>query len=162
VSKLKLALEDFALCGGCEIALADLGEGLLKVLDEDLDLVYAPVLASTRDYDSADVTLLIGAIRNQHDLERLKEARKKSKILVAFGTCPGSGGLVGLANLYGRNDLVKSAYPKEGDHTDERSKKLLEKLEPAYKHVKVDYIIPGCPPPGPVIKQMLRGLLGGK
>ena len=160
VNKLKLALEDFALCGGCEIALADLGAELLSLLDEDMDLVYAPVLASATDYENADVTLLIGAIRNQHDLERVKAARKKSKILVAFGTCPSSVGLVGLANLYDPDELVKSAYPTES--AGERSKDLLKKVEPVYKHVQVDYIIPGCPPPAPVIKQMFRKILGGK
>lgn len=162
MSKPKLALEDLALCGGCEIALADLGERLLRMLDKDLDLVYAPVLASATDYDSADVTLLIGAIRNQDDLERVKAARKKSKILVAFGTCPSSVGLVGLANLYSPDELVKSAYPTESATPDEKSKNLLKNVEPAYKHVKVDYIIPGCPPPAPVIKQMFRKILGGK
>lgn len=162
MGKLKLALEDFALCGGCEIALADLGLGLLRLLGKQMDLVYAPILASTTDYEKADVTLLIGAIRNQHDLERAKAARKKSKVLVAFGTCPGSVGLVGLANLYDRDQLVKGAYPAESTRPEGGSSFLLEKIEPASKHVRVDYIVPGCPPPSPVIKQMFRKILGGE
>jgi coenzyme F420-reducing hydrogenase gamma subunit len=158
-AKAKLAIEDCAICGGCEIALADLGIPLLKVLDKTLDLVYAPILASATDYDEADVTLVIGTVRTKHDLERVQEARKKSKILVSFGTCPSTGGLVGLGNLKTKEELLAGAY---GDKAPTQgTPELLDKLEPLSKHVKVDYVIPGCPPPGAVIRQLLNDIFGG-
>ncbi len=157
-AKAKLAIEDCSICGGCEIALADLGVPLLKVLDKQLDLVYAPILASAIDYDQADVTFVIGTIRSKHDLERVQAARKKSKVLVSFGTCPSTGGLIGLGNLSSNQELLARAY---GDKVPtDGVPELLDKLEPLSKHVKVDYVIPGCPPPGPVIKQLLGELLG--
>jgi F420-non-reducing hydrogenase small subunit len=159
-AKAKLAIEDCAICGGCEIALADLGVSLLKVLDKNIDLVYAPILASTTDFEEADVTFVIGAIRTKHDLERVQAARKKSKVLVSFGTCPGTGGLIGLGNLKGKDDLLNRAY-SEGKVPTQGTPELLDKLEPLSKYVKVDYVVPGCPPPAAVIKQLLGELLGG-
>jgi len=156
-AKAKLAIEDCAICGGCEIALADLGVGLLKVLDKRVDLVYAPVLASAIDYDKADVTFVVGVVRTKHELERVQAARKKSKILVSFGTCPSTGGLAGLANLSTNEELLTTAYDGKAPT---QGAEILDKLEPLSKHVKVDYVIPGCPPPGPVIKELLSELLG--
>lgn len=161
VEKVKLAVEDCALCGGCEIALADLGVTLLDLFDKHVDLVYAPILASATDYDKADVTLVIGAIRSDHDLNRVKAAREKSKIIVSFGTCPSSAGLVGLANLYGKDELLQRAYGAEDPSAHKETPKLLDDIKPLSKHIRVDYIIPGCPPPQPVIKQMLKSLLKG-
>jgi len=138
--------------------LADLGVPLLKVLDKQLDLVYAPILASAIEYDQADVTFVIGTIRSKHDLERVQAARKKSKVLVSFGTCPSTGGLIGLGNLSTNQELLARAY---GDKVPtDGTPELLDRLEPLSKYVKVDYVIPGCPPPGPVIKQLLGELLG--
>ena len=158
--KLKLAIEDCGICGGCEIAIADLGINLFQFLDKKADLVYAPILASTTDFDEADVTLVIGAIRNRHDLERVTKARKKSKILVAFGSCPASVGLVGLANLYDKEELLNRAYDSGAKFKHQGLPELLETVEPLSKHVPVDFVIPGCPPPTLVIKQMLEQLIG--
>ena len=137
--------------------MADLGVGLLKVLDKRVDLVYAPVLASAIDYDKADVTFVVGVVRTKHELERVQAARKKSKILVSFGTCPSTGGLAGLANLSTNEELLTTAYDGKAPT---QGAEILDKLEPLSKHVKVDYVIPGCPPPGPVIKELLSELLG--
>ncbi|MEM3387220.1 MAG: hypothetical protein QXN08_06075 [Nitrososphaerales archaeon] len=161
VEKIKLAIEDCALCGGCEIALADLGTALLDLFDKHIDLVYAPILASTTDYDKADITLVIGAIRSDHDLERVKAAREKSKIIVSFGTCPSSAGLVGLANLFDKDEMLKRAYGTEDPSKHKETPKLLDEVKPLSKYIHVDYIIPGCPPPQPVIKQMLKSVLKG-
>ena len=158
-AKAKLAIEDCAICGGCEIALADLGVPLLKVLDKNIDLVYAPIIASATDYDKADVTFVIGTVRTKHDLERVQAARKKSKLLVSFGTCPSTGGIPGLANLKTNEEMLSCAYGNKvpTDGTPE----LLDRLEPLSKYVKVDFVVPGCPPPGPVIRELLGEILGG-
>ncbi|HVP23555.1 MAG TPA: hypothetical protein VMS77_06550 [Conexivisphaerales archaeon] len=158
-AKARLAIEDCAICGGCEIALADLGVPLLKVFDKTVDLVYAPILSSAHDFDEADVTFVVGTVRTKHELERVQEARRKSKILVSFGTCPSTAGLVGLGNLFTKEELLEGAY--DGHPPTQGVPELLDKVEPLSKHVKVDYVIPGCPPPGPVIRELLSDILGG-
>lgn len=161
MGKIKIAIEDCALCGGCEISLADLGLELLEIFDKHAELVYAPILASTSDYDSADVTLIIGSVRTEHDLERIKAAREKSRTVVAFGSCCSSGGLIGLGNLFDKDELLRRAYGTKDLPVHKEQIKLLDRVEPLSKYIKVDYTIPGCPPPKPVIKQLLKTLLKG-
>jgi NAD-reducing hydrogenase small subunit len=39
---------------------------------------------------------------------------------------------------------------------------LLEKVRPLHEIVKVDYFVPGCPPPADVITYVLTELLAGR
>ena len=76
--KLKLAIVDCALCGGCEVAIADLGEEFLNLTSDKVDLVYAPILMSAREYGPVDVVFVVGAVRTAEDLKAVKEAREKA------------------------------------------------------------------------------------
>ena len=104
--KLKLALYWAASCGGCEIAVIELGERLLDLIQAanivfwpaGMDFKYADVEAMPDGY--IDVCLFNGAIltsENEHIAELL---RAKSKIMVAFGSCAQEGCIPGLANLF--------------------------------------------------------------
>jgi len=160
-----MAIEDIAYCGGCEVAIADLGEDLLKLLQEKIELVYAPILMSSREYDQVDVALVIGAARNEHDIKLIKRARENSKVLIACGSCACFGGIPSLANMYGKEELLANAYenaPSIEEKTVTPSSHvpgLVEKVLPVSEHVKVDYFIPGCPPPPPIIKDTIVALL---
>ncbi len=162
--KLKLAIEDLSYCGGCDTAIADLGEVLVKLLQDKFDLVYAPLVMSAKDFDYADVCFVVGAVGTEHDLERLRHARKVSKILVSFGSCNAFGGIPALRNLYPVEDVLKWAY--EEVPTLEKPygppkypPKLMKTVLPAAAYVKVDYIIPGCPPCPAMIQAAVIGLL---
>jgi len=167
--RLKLAIVDCAICGGCEVAIADLGEQVLNLMSEKIDLVYAPILMSARDYGQVDVVFVVGSVRTAEDLKAVKEAREKAKILVAFGTCPGFGGLNNLANLYSKQELLDSAYVSASSMEHDREKTipsekvpgLLNEIRPLGDYVKVDITIPGCPPPLQVIRDALDALLYG-
>jgi coenzyme F420-reducing hydrogenase gamma subunit len=167
--KLKLAIVDCAICGGCEISIADLGENLLNLMPQKIDLVYAPILMSARDYGPVDVAFVVGAVRTEEDLKAVKQAREKAKVLVAFGTCPAFGGLNNLANLYRDQELLETAYVNavsmehsgENIVPSERVPKLMSELKPLSDYVKVDLTIPGCPPPTEVISDAVELLLHG-
>ena len=164
---VKIAIEDISYCGGCDVAIVDVGEDLLKLLEiGDIQLVYAPMLLSSRDYkDDVDIVLVIGAVRNEHDLERIKRAREKAKILVAFGSCACFGGLPSLANMYDKADLLRNAYEKSptidkgGPPHPSKVPSLLNQVLPLSEYVNVDYYVPGCPPPPPIIKSVIANLL---
>lgn len=163
--KVKMAIEDIAYCGGCEVAIADLGEDLLKLLQENIELVYAPILMSSREYEQVDVALVVGAVRNEHDVKLIQRARESSKVLIAFGSCACFGGIPSLANMYRREELLDNAY-KNAPSVEERTvtpgshiPSLVEKVLPVSNYVKVDYFIPGCPPPPPLIKDAMVKLL---
>ncbi len=164
--KLKLAIVDCALCGGCEVAIADLGEEFLNLTSDKVDLVYAPILMSAREYGPVDVVFVVGAVRTAEDLKAVKEAREKARILVAFGTCPGFGGLNNLANLSSKHELLDSAYVNAPsmDHTGKtvphvNVPELLEEIKPLGDYVEVDITIPGCPPPLQLIRDSLGEIL---
>ena len=164
---VKIAIEDISYCGGCDVAIVDVGEELLKLLEMgDIQLVYAPMLLSSRDYkDNVDIVLVIGAVRNEHDLERVKRAREKAKILIAFGSCACFGGLPSLANMYDKADLLRNAYEKSptidkgGPPYPSKVPSLLNQVLPLSEYVKVDYYVPGCPPPPPIVRSAIANLL---
>ena len=82
-----------ASCGGCEIAVLNIHEKILDV-DANFDVVFWPVAmdAKYKDVEAMEdgsilLTLFNGGIRNDENEHMAKLLRKKSKILVAFGSC---------------------------------------------------------------------------
>jgi coenzyme F420-reducing hydrogenase gamma subunit len=166
--RLKMAIVDCAICGGCEVAMADLGEYLIQLLSQKIDLVHAPILMSAREYGPVDVAFVVGAIRNTEDLRIAKQAREKAKILVAFGTCPAFGGLNNLSNLSSRRELLETAFVNapsmEQDGKiipNQRVPALMSEVKSLSEYVKVDVAVPGCPPPADAIREAIGLLLNG-
>jgi F420-non-reducing hydrogenase small subunit len=118
-----------------------------------------------------DVCLFDGSIRTHEDAEMAHLLRAKSKVLVAFGSCAGEGCIPGLANQRSLDFLWKSVYEAPGidnpggGHPDgdwQAPEGLLElpRLEPRLRTlgqvVKVDYMVPGCPPETERIAEVLE------
>ncbi|MHA1398324.1 MAG: oxidoreductase [Candidatus Heimdallarchaeaceae archaeon] len=162
--KLKIAFYWAASCGGCEVAVLDIDEKILNVV-EVADIVFWPVAIDTKYADvramedkSIDVTFFNGSIRTEENAELAKLLRDKSKTLVAFGSCACFGGVLGLGNLSSKEDLLERAY------ITSQSTINPEKIKPQKKYksveipdilsnnyaldqvVEVDYYLPGCPP----------------
>ena len=164
--KVKLAMQNISYCGGCEIALADLGQTLINLLDEKIDLIYAPLFMSSKDYGEVDILFITGAVRNLEDVEQTKKAREKAKYLVSFGSCACFGGIPGLANLYDKDQLVDAAFKDAPSLKKDKAvlphvdiPRLVENIKPVDEYVKVDFVLPGCPPPPPMIEDFLNRLL---
>jgi F420-non-reducing hydrogenase small subunit len=166
--KLKLAIYWGAACGGCCVSVLDVHEKLYDVVAA-ADLVFWPIALDTKYSDVEelpdnyiDVTLYNGAVRNSENEHIAKLLRRKSKILVAYGSCSHLGGIPGLANFSTREDLFRRVY-EESESTENPEKvRPLTKYEvaegtlelpyfyndvrPLDQVVRVDYYIPGCPP----------------
>jgi F420-non-reducing hydrogenase small subunit len=108
------------------------------------------------------LTLFNGSIRNRENEEMAHLLRRKSKILVSFGSCASEGCIPGLANLSSPNSLFHTVYntvttdnpdniqrPSFRYHVNEGSLHIPE-FYPVVRTldqvVKVDYTMPGCPP----------------
>ena len=145
--------------------MADMGRFLLTFLEQHIELVYAPLLMSATDYGPVDVLFLTGAVRTQEDLENIRQARERARILVSMGSCAVFGGIPGLGNLHSNEELLDTAYElapslKAGSTFPKVNVPgLVEQVRPVDAFVKVDYSMTGCPPPPPVMAQFLLALL---
>jgi len=107
------------------------------------------------------LTLFNGGMRNDENEHIAKLLRRKSKILVAFGSCACEGCIPGLANLSPVGEIVHTAfntlttdnpheiYPRTTFDVPEGElhiPKLKPILLPLDQVVDVDYYMPGCPP----------------
>ncbi len=167
--KPKLALYWAASCGGCEIAVVDIELKILEV-DEFFDIVFWPCIMDFKYKDveamqdgEIDLCLFNGAIRTSENEYLAKLLRKKSKILVAFGSCAHEGCIPGLANFYDKKSIFDCVY-KDSPSVDEQSKGVFpvpvthmpegeieipefwNTVKTLDQVVDVDYYVPGCPP----------------
>lgn len=164
---VKIALEWLASCSGCEISVLDLHEGIIELLKE-AEIVYAPVLMDTKEVpDDIDIAIVSGSVRNEENRERLEELRKKSKTLIAYGTCACYGGITGMADLYRPEDVTARIYSdnpstESADVPSEVVPELLPIVHPAGDFTEVDYYLPGCPPKEMLVWDILMPLIKGE
>ena len=118
-NKLKIAFYWAASCGGCEIAVLDLNEKILDVV-QLADIVFWPVAVDVKYKDveampdkQIDITFFNGSIRNAEQEHMAKLLRQKSKTLVAFGSCAHEGCIPGLANLHNKEEIFDQVYIKD-------------------------------------------------
>ncbi len=150
---------------GCQVAALGLHEALIEILAAN-EPVYAPTLLDAKDIpDNIDVALVEGGIRNTHEEEIIKEIREKSSIVIALGACSAFGGIPGLANLKKGEeltDLIYNNWRGTDKGTIPTHLQSLPEQHPIKNFVKVDYVIPGCPPEVTDIANTLTSLLGGE
>jgi F420-non-reducing hydrogenase small subunit len=182
--KPKLALYWASSCGGCEIAVLALHEKILYVA-EAFDIVFWPCVMDFKIEDikaledgEITVTLFNGAIRNDENEEMAHLLRRKSKVLVALGSCAMEGCIPGLANFTDREAMMRFIYqdaptvdnpegtiPLEQVLVDEgvltlprfwNTVKTLDQIVP------VEYYLPGCPPEAKWIEAAVEAILKGE
>ena len=181
MDKLKLAFYWAASCGGCEIAVLDINEKILGLVAE-ADIVFWPVAIDVKYKDveampdgSVDVCFFNGAIRTEENENMAKLLRRKSKVLVAFGSCACEGCVKGLANLWNKETIFQRAYLEtpSTENPESVTPETLSRVEegrlelPAFydtvknlaQTVDVDYFLSGCPPPIPLIIQAIDAIL---
>lgn len=173
----KIASDWLNSCSGCEIAIVDLGERLLTVL-ELVEFVHIPVLMDHKYFGQmgdgkhvnipeADVGILSGGIRNKEHLEVALEMRKKCKAIIALGTCATHGGIPALANSYENQDILDRYYSTETTEPFDKvpSDGIPTLLDASYaldEKIGVDIYLPGCPPHSDQIFEALVAFLEGR
>jgi len=181
--KLQIALYWGAACGGCDVAVLDTDEFILEVAAL-ADIRLWPIATDGKYADveamadgELDLTLFNGAVRNSENEHIAKLLRRKSKLLVAFGSCAHMGGIPGLANQVTREEIFERAYLNNpsieaGNHTIPLPRTNVNGWELAipqfyqrvYKLddvVEVDYYVPGCPPAPDQVKKVIQAIAGG-
>jgi F420-non-reducing hydrogenase small subunit len=182
--KLKIAFYWAASCGGCEIAVLDINEKILDVV-QIADIVFWPVAMDVKYKDVEnmpdkyiDICFFNGSVRSEEQEHMARLLRQKSKVLVAFGSCAHEGCVPGLANLHDRKEIFSKVYLESKSvsnpggvvpQTRFEAKEGLLKLPKFYDTVKtlgqtvdVDYYLPGCPPPVKLIVDALGAIAENK
>ncbi len=173
---VKVAQEWFAICGGCEVTILDVGEPLLDLLPQ-LEFVHMPVIMDHKLYGQtgdktqaeipeAAVGIITGGIRNEENKKIAEEMRKKVNTLIAMGSCACFGGIPALANLGLTDALYNKVYrgSKTTDPADTPQREIPVLLDRVYaldEVVKVDLKLPGCPTTPEMFAAAVTGLLTG-
>ena len=148
--KVRLNTEWLCDCGGCHVALVDLHEKILNVL-EKVEIQKCPVLTDEKGYPEADIGILTGSVRTEHDRHAALEMRRKCRTIIAFGTCAVYGGLHGAGLAHSREEIMDHVYrhspTTRTDFIPGNSISGLEKMvTPIDEVIDVDLYLPGCPP----------------
>lgn len=152
-------------CSGCHMSFLDLDEALLE-LAQRAEIVTSP-LVDAKSFAPVDVTLVEGAVANTDHLAQIREVRRKTRLLVAFGDCAVTGNVTALRNVFGVEDVLDRAYRQTAQPVvgvpsgDDVVPRLLDRVRPVHEVVHVDHHLPGCPPSAPQIRDFLWSLLEG-
>jgi len=184
MDKPKVAFYWCASCGGCEEAVIDLNEDILKVVDA-VDIIFWPVALDFKKKDveampdgSIAVSFINGAIRLSEQEYMVKMLRKKSGLVVAFGSCAHLGGIPGLSNFYNAKLSLERAYqlspstdnpdnifPSEETEINGSTlelPKFYDTVKTLNQVIDVDYYLPGCSVPADLIMNAITAILEGK
>ena len=169
------ALEWLGSCSGCEIAILNIGEALVPIITEALDIVHAPVLMDhkyfgqcgegvTLSIPEATVGIVTGGVSNHEHLEVLEEMRAKCKVLIALGTCATHGGIPALMNGQDRASSWEEIYQTVTTDPGAAVPNVevpapLERVSACDEKVKIDMQLPGCPPNPELIAEVIVSLL---
>ena len=163
---VRLATIALMACAGCHVSLTAMSAKLVEVL-KSVELVHSYILMDAKHIpDNVDVGIVEGGLKTSHDEEVVKELREKAKILIAVGDCACFGGVPGLVNIYRLDDSFKAAYidnptTVEGFRPTKDLPETRPQALPISEIVKVDYMVPGCPPRETTLESVLTTLLSG-
>jgi F420-non-reducing hydrogenase small subunit len=166
------------------VAVLDLNEKILDVAAA-ADIYFWPVAMDFKYKDAEawsdgfiDVCLFNGAIRNSEGEHMAHLLRRKSKTLVAFGSCACFGGIPGLANAGDAAQVFQRVYQETWSTDNPDGVRPQTRVTVAegeltlpqfYDTVRslgqvedVNYFLPGCPPVPERIWEVIAAIVGGQ
>jgi len=169
MAKPKLATAALAGCFGCHMSLLDIDDRILELV-EIIDFDRSPVDDIKKFTGRCAVGLIEGSCANEENVEVLREFRRFCDVLISIGDCATMGGVQALRNMVPIRECLEEAYlngpsvynPTATVPNDEELPLMLDKSYPAHQVVKIDYHLPGCPPPADTLWQALVALLTNK
>lgn len=172
-------------CAGCEMAVVDMSEKLIDMLEELEIVFWAPTVADVKyddleamEDDSIDVAFIDGMVRLDEHIHMAKVMRAKAKTVIAFGICACLGGTAGLGSLHSKEELFEKAfkntpstdnpdgiYPQPHCLVDGKYDLTLPAYEDKVRTlddvIEVDYYIGGCPPHHDHVEAALTAIVSG-
>ena len=148
--KLKTGIYGISGCAGC--LLSFLYEPVFKELNNLLDIKSFPLIKEDKYEGNFDLVFIEGTVCFDEDILVLNELRKRSKIIVALGSCACFGGVPSIKNFLDKTKAMRFVYPMY-NHLKATNP------EPINRHIKVDYYLPQCPPSKPEILEFVKDIV---
>ena len=169
MSKPKVATASLAGCFGCHMSLLDIDDRILKLI-ELVDFDKSPVDDIKEFTGRVTVGLIEGGCCNEENVHVLQDFRKHCDILISVGDCATMGGIPAMRNNIPLQECMDEAYidgptvhnPSKTIPNDPELPLILNKVFPCHEVVKIDYHLPGCPPPADTLWAALSALLGNE
>jgi NAD-reducing hydrogenase small subunit len=151
------------------MSLLDIDERILKLI-ELVDFDKSPIDDKKKFTGRVTVGLIEGGCCNEENVHVLQDFRKHCDILISVGDCATMGGIPAMRNMIPLKECLEEAYlngptvhnPAGKIPNDPEIPLLLNKVYPAHEVVKIDYFLPGCPPPADTLWEALVALLSDK
>lgn len=151
--KPTIAIVSLTCCEGCQVAVLDLGEKFLKIIERARIGDFA-FLEDTPEAPRYDIIFVEGSPINEENITRLKDLRQRSKFLVALGSCAALGGIAEIKNYQDKNERMRYVY-KNIENLNNPD------IKPLSYYVKIDLVIPGCPINNKEFLAVIQSLLAG-
>jgi len=169
MGKPKIATTSLAGCFGCHMSLLDIDDRILKLI-ELVDFDKSPIDDIKKLNGSCLVGLVEGGAANEENVKVLQDFRRNCDILISVGDCAISGGIPAMRNGIPLEECLDEAYrkgpsvynPEDKIPNDPELPLMLDRVYPCHEVVKIDYHLPGCPPPADTLWEALVALLEGK
>jgi sulfhydrogenase subunit delta len=150
-----LAVWKFASCDGCQLTLLDCEDELLTLAGE-VRIAHFLEASSQILPGPYDVSLVEGSITTPGDVERIRQVREQSTVLVTIGACATAGGIQALRN-FGDIDEFRAAVYANPQYID-----TLATSTPIAAHVPVDFELRGCPVDKHQLLEVISAFLVGR
>lgn len=137
--RMRIGLYSLSSCEGCIVEILNMEDKLLEIL-KHVEIVDCRLLGITGE-GNIDIAFVEGFISSNDEEEKIREIRKKARVLVAMGDCACSGGRF----------LIKDFGEASGIRAD-----------PIDKIIKVDYYLWGCPVNSEEFLILLRDIIQDK
>lgn len=157
--RLRVATVSLAGCFGCHMSLLDIDERIFE-LAPHIELDRTP-LTDIKEVGPCDVGLVEGGLCNAENIHVLRAFRAQCRVLVAVGACAITGGLPALRNHLDVGQIMRGVYGAQPPNDPELPLPL-NHVHPIHEVVRVDYALPGCPPPAQAFWVFLSDVLAGR
>lgn len=153
--KPRLAILKLASCDGCQLQLLNLEDELLEIAGQ-MQICYFPEATSQIIDGPYDIAMIEGSVTTEHDLQRVRDIRRQSQMVITLGACANAGGIQALRNMADVEEYTRAIYAKPSYiHT-------LSQSTPVASHITVDFALSGCPISSRQLLEVIAALLIGR
>jgi len=151
------------------MSLLDIDERILE-LAELVEFHKSPINDIKKFSAQCAIGLIEGGCCNEENVEVLRAFRSSCDVVISVGDCAIMGGIPAMRNMVPLEECLREAFvdgptvhnPTGAIPNDVEIPLLLDKVYPCHEVVKIDYYLPGCPPPADTLWEALVALLSNK